>query len=536
MKNLKLKNILLLSGLFGSIMTFNACTDLNEEVYSEVLGSTVDPKERDLPFIVAPTYSSFRSLMFGWQGYFDLQEESADHIITPVRPNGWDDGGTYRRMHQHMWTTEQWQPYNTWNQAYATITKVNMVIMQIEDGLLALPEETGKDAIAELRATRALAYYLLLDNHGNVPIVTDYRDDSLPQQKTRKELYDFVIKELEEVIPMLSEEVSSMYGRINIWAAKTLLAKVYLNAEVYIGVAQWDKVIKETNDIIASNEYRLDDDYKNVFSHTNQNSPEIIFSVPYDEVYGFGNQIHMKTLDPLSRLVYGMAAGPWGGNCAVPQFIDSYDKDDTRLYDTWIQGPQLNASTGAEVINYVKQVPGIGGDGTVAASNAGFRIGKYAIKQGATNNLDNDYPMFRYADVLMMKAEALLRTNKANEAAVLVSQVRARSFKDNPAKAQVTGAQLLLGSNYNYGWQEKNNTVSGANGGADVKYGRFLDELGWEFAAEARRRQDIIRFGVFQSKSWFNHKPHTNAQSRTLFPIPNAEITKNPNLKQNPGY
>lgn len=536
MKNLKFKYILLLSGLFGSTLTFNSCTDLNEEVYSEVLGSTVNPTERDLPFIVAPTYSSLRALMFGWQGYFDLQEESADHIITPVRPNGWDDGGTYRRMHQHTWTSEQWQPYNTWNQAFATITKVNMVIMQIEDALLALPEETGNAAIAELRATRALAYYLLLDNHGNVPIVTDYRDDSLPQQKTRKEVYDFVVKELTEVMPLLSKEVSSMYGRINFWGAKALLAKVYLNAEVYTGTAQWDKVIQETNEIINSNQYRLDELYPNIFSATNQNSPEIIFAVPYDEVYGTGNQIHMKTLDPLSRLVYSMAAGPWGGNCAVPQFIDTYDKDDSRLYDSWIQGPQLNASTGQEVINYVKEVPGIGGDGTVAASNAGYRIGKYAIKQGATNNLDNDYPMLRYADVLMMKAEALLRTNKAEEAATLVTQVRERAFKENPAKAKVTAAQLLQGSSYNYGWQEKNNTVTTSNGGADIKYGRFLDELGWEFAAEARRRQDIIRFGVFQTKSWFNHKPHANEQARTLFPIPNAEITKNPNLKQNPGY
>src|SRR5690606_11004530 len=154
----------------------------------------------------------------------------------------------------------------------------------------------------------------------------------------------------------------------------------------------------------------------------------------------------MKTLDPLSRLVYGMSAGPWGGNCAVPQFIHTYDPDDSRLYDTWIQGPQYHASTGEEVINYVKHVPGIGGDGTVASSNSGYRIGKYEIQQGATSNLDNDYPMFRYADVLIMKAEALLRTGDAAGAATLVTQVRQRAFKDHPEKATVTGDQLLQGS------------------------------------------------------------------------------------------
>jgi len=515
---------------------FNSCTNLDEEVYSEVLERNFQPTERDLPYILAPVYAPFRTLMFGWQGYFDLQEEPADAIVTPVRPNGWDDGGTYRRMHQHNWTSEQWQPTNTWNQAYSAISRANRVIMQIEDGSLPLPEEVGRNAIAELRAARALAYYLLLDNHGNVPIVTDYRDDSLPEQSTRQEVYDFVITELTEAMPLLSEEVAPMYGRMNRWAAKALLAKIYLNAEVYTGTPQWGKVIQEADDVINSEAYSLDLNYSDMFTYTNENSGEIIFAVPYDEIYGTGSQIHMKTLDPLSRLVYAMSAGPWGGNCAVPQFIDTYDPDDGRLYDTWIQGPQYHATTGEEVINYVKHVPGIGGDGTSAPSNAGFRIGKYEIKKGATNNLDNDYPMFRYADILMMKAEALLRTGNANGAAALVTQVRQRVFKDNPAKATVTGTQLLQGSSYNYGWQNRDGSVDAVNGGADIQYGRFLDELGWEFAAEAHRRQDLIRFGVFQTKTWFNHRPHAQAQTRTLFPIPFAELTKNPNLTQNTGY
>ena len=517
-------------------LTYNSCTDLSEEVFSEVLSTSYKPTEKDLSYIVAPVYSSFRSLMFGWQGYFDLQEEPADAIITPVRPNGWDDGGTYRRMHQHTWTSEEWQPENTWGQAYSSITKANRVIAQIEDGDIPLPDAVASSAISELRATRALSYYLLLDNHGNVPLVTDYRDVSLPQQVSRTELYNFVVKELQEVIPSLSEDAATTYGRLNKWGAKALLAKIYLNAEVYTGTPQWDLVIKEANDIINSNKYTLDINYQDVFTYDNQNSKEIIFAVPYDEIYGKGSQIHMKTLDPLSRLVFNMSAGPWGGNCAVPQFIDTYDSDDIRLKETWIQGPQYSYSTGQMVIDYVKEVPGIGGDGTIAPSNSGYRIGKYKIKIGATSNLDNDYPMFRYGDVLMMKAEALLRTGHQDEAAALVSQVRQRAFKDHPEKAVVAGKDLLKGSVYQYGWQEKDGTVKVKDGGADIQYGRFLDELGWEFAAEAHRRQDLIRFGVFQTKSWFNHSPHAQASTRTLFPIPFGELSKNPNLKQNPGY
>lgn len=519
----------ILAALIGTTGFISACTDLTEEVYSEVLASNFEATERDIPSIVAPVYASFRGLMMGWQGYFDLQEESADAIITPARPNGWYDGGTYLRMHEHRWTPLQWQPNNTWQSAYRSITTANRVLSQIEEG--EIPITSGREPLeAELRAVRALAYYLLLDNHGNVPIVTDFLDISAPQQSTRQELFDFVISELEEAMPLLSEDPSSTYGQLNKWGAKALLAKIYLNAEVYTGTPQWEKCIEQCNDIINSGAYILDPVYSDVFTWTNHNSPEIIFAVPYDEIYGTGNIVHMKTLDPLSRFVYSMQAGPWGGNAAVPQFIDTYDPDDTRLSDTWIMGEQIHASTGEVVIDYVKNVP------SMAASESyhGYRIGKYAIKPNATGSLDNDYPMFRYADVLMMKAESLLRLGRADEAATLVTQVRQRAFEGtDPAKATVTGAELMQGSSYEYGYWE-DGEITEYEGGDDIPFGRFLDELGWEFAAEAHRRQDLIRFGVYTTKTWFNHRP--SEDYKVLFPIPESEMNNNPNLVQNPGY
>jgi hypothetical protein len=132
----------------------------------------------------------------------------------------------------------------------------------------------------------------------------------------------------------------------------------------------------------------------------------------------------------------------------------------------------------------------------------------------------------------MMKAESLLRTGKENEAATIVTQVRQRAFPGNTAKATVTGTQLRSGSTYAYG---RRDNVTTNEGGADITYGRFLDELGWEFDQEGRRRQDMIRFGVFHRKSWFSHSAH-NDINKTLFPIPRAELTKNSKLKQNPGY
>ena len=147
-------------------------------------------------------------------------------------------------------------------------------------------------------------------------------------------------------------------------------------------------------------------------------------------------------------------------------------------------------------------------------------------------NLSNDWPLLRYADVLLMKAESLLRSGKGDEAATIVTSVRARNFKANPAKATVTAADLQKGSTYAYGL--KNHTTTTNEGGADIKYGRFLDELGWEFAQEGRRRQDMIRFGAFTTKSWLSHVP--NGAYRSLLPIPRPELNKNSNLKQNDGY
>ena len=518
--------------LLGTISLFQSCTKLDETVYDQVLDQNFKPTPGDIPSIIAPVYTVLRSMEADWYGNFDLQEEPGDAIVTPARPNGWYDGGVYQRMHFHEWNQTQGQPNQLWSRCYQGINTANRVIFQIESGIVPITE--GKEnVIAELKAARAFYYYNLLDNHGNVPIVTNFEDASLPKQSTRKEVYDFVVKELTENIPLLSDKADkTTYGRFNRWAAKAILAKVYLNASIYAGVSEWDKCLKECNDIIdaSAGRYVLESSYKTPFLTDNQNSRELVFAVPYDEIQGAGMIIHMKTLDPVMQKVYKMSAQPWGGNCAVPQFIDTYDPEDTRLKDTWIQGPQYDANTGAMLISYTKQVDGI----ALAGSNQGYRIGKYEIKMGSRGSLSTDFPIIRYADVLMMKAESLLRTGDANGAATLVTEVRKRAFANtNPSKAIVSGADLIKGSAYKYGiWS--NGAVTEYQGGDDIQYGRFLDELGWEFAAEGHRRQDMIRFGIYTTKKWFNHK--SSADYKIIFPIPENEMSKNANLKQNPGY
>ena len=190
-------------------------------------------------------------------------------------------------------------------------------------------------------------------------------------------------------------------------------------------------------------------------------------------------------------------------------------------------GDILNRSDNGEPLIYTVDVPSI----DESSMYDGYRWGKFEYAVGSTNRLSNDWPLFRYADILLMKAESLMRSG-ASGAGVLVTKVRERAFKENPDKAVVTDEELLLGSNYDYGRRDTYSTTD--DGGDDILYGRFLDELGWEFTQEGRRRQDLIRFGVFTTKSWFSHD--ASASYRNLYPIPQQALLTNSNLQQNAGY
>jgi hypothetical protein len=520
------------------------CTKLHDTSYTEILSEQFEPTEEDLASLVGATYASWRHGLLLWNSILRLMEVSSDQSVIPGRPNGWVDGGVHRLVTEHQWSTEHEVVNNCWNHMYAGINNCNRVIYQIESGYI--PVQDGKqETLAELRVLRASYYYMLCDIYGNVPVNTQYDvpEGFLPEQSARKEVFDFVIKEVKGNISLLSTEKAGLnYGRFNQWAAWSLLAKMYINAEVYTGTPMWDECIDACNKVIQSGLFELDATQREVFATNNENAKEIIFALPFDAQYVIdwnAFDIHMQTLQPANQATYKLPNAPWGGICAVPQFIDTFDKEDTRYKENWIQGDQLSANgdllmctmgayTG-QPLSFVNEVPSVADSEEIH----GFRHGKFEIALGARQQLDNDWPLFRYADILMMKAEALLRSGSANEAATLVTQVRARNFKANPEKATVTGAQLMEGSVFDYG--RRDNLVPHTfEGGADVKYGRMLDELGWEFNQEGRRRQDMIRFNVYTSKSWHSHSP--NGDYRSILPIPRTEIEKNPNLKQNPGY
>ncbi|MBL4676069.1 MAG: RagB/SusD family nutrient uptake outer membrane protein [Mucilaginibacter sp.] len=513
---------------------FSACKrDLNEVVFSDVTEQTY--KYESATAAMGIVYANMRSL-FGHTNYYMVQETTSDELVMPANASGWDDGGIYKRMHLHTWNSENPQLLNMWNALYRGVINANRVIEQLQADKIPVPSGTGKESlIAEMRAARAYFYWLICDNFGNAPLVTTISTD-LPNKAMRKDIYNFIVKELNDAISSLNDQTGvAMYGRFNKMAAKALLANIYLNAKVYSGEDHWTDCLTQCNDIINSGKYSLENNFRDVFKTNNENSPEIIFAIPFDENRGGGFFVYMFSWHAALRDKFLMQSTPWGAGSAkaVSQFVDTYDPADKRLSDTWLMGPQFAADgktplkgsydIAGKNLEFTKDLP----DGLYTGEAEGYRMNKFEVKTGARFDLNNDFPFFRYAQVLLMKAECLARSGDLNGAATIVSQVRSRDFTD-ASKARVSAAALQANSKYKYGYIENYKLVDQGNT-ADIQLGGLLDELGWEFAWEGHRRRDDIRFGVFTTKSWLSHKPQ--GPDRSTFMIPQVAVNSNPKLK-----
>jgi hypothetical protein len=539
-----MKKRLLIISVLVILIGMYSCTKLATKNYGQIVASNFTPGTADVAALVGAPYTSWRNLQLGRSAnsIWRTNEISADETVIPERPNGWVDGGIYQRVHLHKWTADEDNCLQIWNGAYAGINGCNRVLYQIDAG--QIPLGTTKTQIeAELKVLRASFYYALIDFFGNVPIVTkfDVPAGFVPTQSSRKDVYTFIISELTTNIPLLSaNNDATTYGRFNQWAGYALLAKMYLEAGVYTGTPDWANCITACNAVINSGKFSLEAVQANVFAVNNSTSKEIVFAIPFDQTYTADNStaftMHMESLQPENQATYNFQNSPWGGICAIPQFINTFDPTDSRLTSNWVQGQQytsaglpINGTLGKfknKPLAYVNQLPGVDSSEEVH----GFRLGKFQIVSGELVGMSNDFPLFRYADILMMKAEASLRNGDAVTAATLVTQVRQRDFTANPANATVTAAQLSQNTVYDYGLRNHLQTTHDVV--TDIQYGRMLDELGWEFAQEGRRRQDLIRFGVFTTKSWLSHSP--NGAGRALLYIPTSALHTNANLVQNP--
>lgn len=563
-----IKRYLLLAkvALFALFVTVfsQACTNLDEELYDSVTPDNFFKTEEEFISALGAAYTTFAD--YASNDPWSLHEIMTDEITVPTRGQDWDDGGTLRRAHLHSYNKEDGYTNGGWNFGFGGVNTANRLIYQfqslVESG--AVDQEAADAFIAELQTVRGFFYWQLVDWYGNVPLVTDFASaDAAPPTKSRLEVYNWLVGDLEAAVPKLSKAVDgTTYGRMNYYAGQTLLAKLYLNAEVYSGTAQWAKVITACDEVINSGKYSLESNYFANFNIDNSGSKEFIFAIPYDQVFFQGFNIAVRSLHYGSQLTYNLTAQPWNGFCAMEEFYNSYSDEDLRKGDVgtlegpaklrgnFIAGYQWKASGGLveddgfEVPQPNRQPVPLLGDpdgkplnfgnigstqpqinelGPQAYRQSGVRIGKWEIGLGShPDNMSNDYAVFRYADVLLMKAEALWRTGQTAQALTLVNQVRAR--------AGVPDLTTLDGP------------VSYDMTGPPIPGGELLNEIGREMFAENHRRQDLIRFGLWNElEKWI--LPYYNpgdvvkkGSYLTIFPIHKDKLAANPNLVQNPGY
>jgi starch-binding outer membrane protein, SusD/RagB family len=475
-------------------------------------------------------------------------------MVVPTRGSDWDDGGNWRRLHLHSWTYEDGASGGAWDFCFSGVNTANRLIYQFQ----TLTESGSVDAavaasyISELQTVRGFFYWQLIDLYGNVPLVTDFANaPPAPATVPRKDVYDFIIGDLEAAVPLLKKEVDgTTYGRMNYYAGQTLLAKMYLNSEVYTGTAQWAKVITACDEVINSGKYTLEGNYFANFNLTNSTSKEFIFAIPYDHIFFTGFNLPAQTLHYGSQFTYNLTFQPWNGFCSLEEFYNSYSDEDLRKGEVgtptvkavkrgnFLAGYQFN-SDGTQVMddgadgadpdgkplnfgNFGSTAGQINELGPQAWRQSGVRIGKWEFAMGGTQDMDNDFAVFRYADVLLMKAEALWRLGREAEALPLVNQIRTR--------AGLTDLASLDGP------------VSFDMTGPSIPGGELLNEMGREMFAEHNRRQDLIRWNLWSSNEKWTlpfHNPQDVMKSDpylSIFPINKSKLDANPNLVQNPGY
>ena len=539
-----------------AVASFTKCTDLDETIYDTLAVEKYTFSEKDAASLFSSVYSSLRGVYWGWNGYCDIQCESADLWCTPYRIGiGWGD--LYVALHKHEFHPGIGHLQTEWINCYSGINACNSLLA--DEAV-----QSSEAAVAQLRGYRALYYYILFDLFRNIPIDTAYNHPQgwLPTQAAPLDTWNMIIGELNDIKGKCGPD--NGMGKINDYAVNMILAKMYINHNAWFNDfsdnSYYGKAIDEVNEIINSGKFYLAPNYKDNFKEDISTSPEIIFGVPYTENYGGGNYYANKWIHKAGRAVWEFNGWATGGSTVLPQFLDTYDEDDSRFNDCWTLGQQYDRSGNpimveGEPLIYTREIHSADNPGCYPFE--GGRLIKYEILPGDFGTSYDDIPFFRLADAMFIKAECLLRLGSykgetEQEAANLVTQIRQRAFKNNQGKATRTVDQLKGGSVYQYGYRENQGTMGEADnwvttyeGGDDIELGGLLDDLAWEFVAEHHRRQDLIRFhiqgtdqNVFNGKSWFCKQAETDVSDIhcNIYPIFNEVLNGNSNLVQNPGF
>ena len=276
MKTIKTKSI-----IFGALglMLVISCTDLETELYSDL---TPETEYTTTDTQLAAILTAYEPLKGYSEPYFNLQELSTETSAAPAKFGPWDDGGLWARLHRHEWENNSGDINGAWNLCFSGVSTCNRLIEEFE-----ISTADTEVAVIELRAIRALYFYMAMDMFGDVPLVTTFATaEASPSRNPKQEVFNYIVAELEELIPLLpSGTKGELYGRINSWSAMGILARVYLNAETYTGTPQWEKVATLTQQIIDGGQFSLEPNYFDNFEIRNEGSNENIFVVGHYPVF-----------------------------------------------------------------------------------------------------------------------------------------------------------------------------------------------------------------------------------------------------------
>jgi len=435
--------------------------------------------------------------------YWNVQELSTDEAVM-----AWNDAS----IKDFHWQT--WAPNDVF--IAAIYSRIMYTVALSNEYIRATTGNTDPDIMkyrAEARFVRALAYSHAIDLFGNPPFVTEADSPGafFPKQTTRAELFTYIESELKAIENDLGTPRFE-YGRADQAADWTLLAKLYLNAKVYIGQDKNTECVTYCNKVIAAG-YTLNPKYANNFTADNNLSSEMIFPITCDGQHtqsygGMTYLIHAEIGGSMSPAAFGVGGG-WGGlrttSALVGKFSDNTGATDKRAM-FWSAGQKL-------VINDIGQFT----DGWAITKFSNLTSTGAAAPHAHPDFVDTDYPVFRLADVYLMYAEAGLRGGGGGSASTALGYVNAlRQRAYGNASGNITAGQLTLDF--------------------------ILDERARELYWEGFRRSDLIRFGKFTGGSylwpWKGKVAGGTATEvyRDLYPIPSNDMGANPTLQQNPGY
>jgi hypothetical protein len=554
------KKLIQYTALSLLLMAANSCTKLDENIYDRLLTDNFyNNKNEVLSAVLRPyTHANAWTTPSGQPSWYRYSELAADQIAWPTKGRHGEDGGKWKRLHYHTWTTDEgdlaraWQ-LMWWGLGLCTDPIENLEKRSIE--AMGITQEEKDSFIAELKLLRAYHYLKITDLWGKIPIVTKVGEPAQPKTATRQEVFNFIEKEIKDNIDKAPKHSVNMIGRMSQAGGYAMLVELYLNAQAWIGVPKWDECIAAANKLInneaggQNGAMALDANIFDAFKPENDKSKEAIFSIAYNfagasfQPSWTGEFYHFNQKD-----IYGGSRNGNDGMVLIPGVYTTFNDKDLRKRGWLLEGPQFFFNDPAK--------PVVGGSGNeydgqplvfvdnirknkVAAQNgtnpnllptnmsegeenSGVRFDKYKLGNqiagpggipAANPNYNNtDWHIYRLTMIVFAKAEAIMRKNNsvANQEAVdLINSSRRRAFTtaDWPTFAYTT---------------------------ATLTMDELLAERGREFIFEGYRRQDLIRWNKFTTASWWDHQP-TQAFMK-LYPIPQQQRNLNPFLEQNDGY